>query len=191
MENNVSIGKISALMLLPLFIAGCSTTSSPVQYKASTKNVVMIEDYLGESGVKVKTAEFTSAAGVTDSPLCRGLGSISFGSGKTAAQFVHDALQEELYLAKAYSSQSKIAITGRIDKLDFSSISPASWVIGLTLSSSLGESMSVEEKYIFDTSWDAFSACRNVADAFSPAVQSTLKKAVSDARFKNLMIPSK
>ena len=170
-------------------MVGCSTTSNQMQYKYSTKNVLLIEDYMGSNGLKVKTIDFTSAPGVNESPMCRAVGSISFGSGKTAAQFIHDAFQEELFLAKAYSNSSSQVISGRVDKLDFSSISPANWEIGLTLSSSNGYSYSIENKYTFDTSWAAISACKNVTDAFALAVQSTLNKAVSDARFKALLAP--
>ena len=85
--------------LLSTLLAGCSTTSSPVQYKASTKNVVAIEDYVRDTAAKVKTADFVSGPGVEGSPWCRANGPVSFGSGKTAAQFIQEALQEELFLA--------------------------------------------------------------------------------------------
>lgn len=34
--------------------------------------------------------------------------------------------------------------------------------------------------------WTAIAACKNVSDAFAPAVQALLKKAASHARFKTL-----
>ena len=175
--------------LLSTLLAGCSTTSSPVQYKASTKNVVAIEDYVHDTAAKVETADFVSGPGVEGSPWCRANGPVSFGSGKTAAQFIQEALQEELFLAKAYASNAPISIGGTVDKLTFSSVSPASWEIGLTLTSSNGQILRVENSHRFDTSWDAWSACKNVADAFAPAVQGTLAKAVSDPRFKMLLLP--
>ena len=173
--------------LTAAFLAGCSTTST-VQYKASTRNVIAIEDYVRDTGAKVKTNDFTAAPGVEGNPWCRANGPISLGSGKTAAEFVREALQEELFLAKAYASNAPVSIGGRIDKLTFSSVSPASWEIGLTLVSSNGQSLQVENSHRFDTSWDAWSACKNVADAFAPAVQSTLTKAVNDPRFKGLLM---
>ncbi len=178
---------VVSLLIGVVFVAGCSTTSSPVQYKASTRNVVTIEEYVRETGEKVKTNDFISAPGVEGSPWCRANGPISLGSGKTAAQFIQEAFQEELFLAKAYAGNAPVSIGGRIDKLTFSSVSPASWEIGLTLTSSNGKTLQVESSHRFDTSWDAWSACKNVADAFAPAVQSTLAKAVSDPRFKSLL----
>lgn len=173
--------------LAAVFLAGCSTTSTPVQYKASTRNVIQIEEYVRDTGAKVKTNEFTAAPGVESSPLCRANGPISLGSGKTPAEFIREAFQEELFLAKAYAGNAPVSIGGRIDKLSFSSISPASWEIDMTLTSSNGHSLQVENSHRFDTSWDAWSACKNVADAFAPAVQGTLSKAVNDPRFKTLL----
>lgn len=167
-------------------LAGCATTTSGgLQYKASTHNVITIQEQA--NGAKVRLLDFTKAADVTESPWCRANGPISIGSGKTPAQFIHDALQEELFMAQAYSSSAQTVISGRLDALSFSSVSPANWEISLTLSSSTGASYQIKNHYEYETSWNAFSACKNVADAFAPAVQDTLKKAVSDARFKTLL----
>lgn len=177
-----------AALVAASFTTGCSTTSTVAQYKASTRNVMTIQDYVGSSDRKVKLNNFTAAPGVNESMWCRAMGPISVGSGKTPAQFIHDALEEELFLGKAYSDTARDVISGHVDEIKFSSVSPANWEIALTLSSSTGTSYQTKAKFDFDTSWDAISACKNVADAFSPAVQETLKKAVSDGRFKALMV---
>jgi hypothetical protein len=143
-----------------------------------------IQEQIGDA--KVKLLDFTAAAGVNDSHWCRANGSISIGGGKSPSEFVHDALQEELFLARAYANASGVTISGRVDAVTFSSVAPASWDITLTLSSSTGTSYQVQNRYEFSTSWGAIDACKNVADAFAPAVQALLKKTVSDARFKTL-----
>ncbi|MDH0049253.1 hypothetical protein [Comamonas terrigena] len=166
-------------------LAGCSTTSGGTQYKASTQNVIRIQEQA--NGAKVRLVDFTAAAGVSESPWCRANGPISIGSGKSPAQFIHDALQEELFLAQVYSPSASTTISGRLDAMSFSSVSPANWEISLTLSSSTGASYQTKNHYEYETSWAALSACKNVADAFAPAVTDTLKKAISDARFKTLL----
>lgn len=173
-----------AVAVLATVLSGCSTTSGGTPYKASTHNVITIQEQA--AGVKVRLLPFTAAADVSDSPWCRANGPISLGSGKSPAQFIHDAFQEELFMAQAYSTSAPTAISGRLDALTFSSISPANWEIAITLSSTTGASYQVKNRYEYETSWNAFDACKNVADAFAPAVQDTLKKAVSDARFKTL-----
>lgn len=182
MKRTLLVFSVAALATV---IAGCSTTSGGTPYKASTHNVIAIQEQA--SGAKVRLVDFTASADVSDSPWCRAMGPISIGSGKTPAQFIHDAFQEELFMAQAYSPTSETTISGRLESLTFSSVSPANWEIKLVLSSTTGASYEVHNRYEFDTSWTAIAACKNVADAFSPAVQDTLKKAVSDARFKTLL----
>jgi hypothetical protein len=182
--------RMAALLVatFSIFATGCSTTSGGAQYKASTQNVVAIQDHAGKSDNKVKLNDFTAAPGANDTMWCRANGPIAIGSGRTPAQFIHDALQEELFLAQAYSNNSPTVISGHLDELKFSSISPAGWEITITLSSSTGASYQTKARYNFDSSWNAINACKNVADAFAPAVQETLKKAIFDARFKSLIV---
>lgn len=175
----------ASLLAAAALVAGCSTTSGGTPYKASTHNVIAIQEHA--EGSKVRLVDFTAANGANDTPWCRAAGPISIGSGKMPAQFIHDALQEELFLAQAYSPSAPTAISGRLDTLSFSSVTPANWEITLTLSSSTGASYQTKNIYEYETSWSAISACKNVADAFAPAVQDTLKKAISDARFKSLL----
>lgn len=181
MQNNWTLGVLVAFSLLS---AGCSTTSGGAQYKAATENIIAMQEQLGDA--KVKLLDFTAAHGVNDSHMCRALGTVSIGGGKTPSQFIHDALQEELFMARAYANSAPIAISGRVDAMAFSSVAPANWDLTLTLSSSNGASFQVQSLYEFSTSWNATGACKNVSDAFAPAVQALLKKAVSDARFKAL-----
>lgn len=175
---------IGVLAILSVLAAGCSTTSGGAPYKASTENIIAIQEQLGDT--KVKLLDFTAAAGVNDSHMCRALGSVSIGGGKTPSQFIHGALQEELFMARSYANAAGIAISGHVDAMSFSSVVPANWDIALTLSSSNGQSFQIQNRYEFATSWNAISACKNVSDAFAPAVSALLKKAVNDARFKAL-----
>lgn len=174
-----------AVVAASVFTAGCSTTSGGAQYKASTQNVLHMQEHL--ENAKVRLLGFTAAAGVDDSHWCRAVGPLTIGGGKTPTQFIHDAMQEELFLAQSYSRTAPIAISGRVDALSFSSVSPAKWEITLSLTSSNGASYQVKGQHEFSTSWGAVEACKNTADAFVPAVQDVLKRAVSDARFKSLI----
>lgn len=177
----------SIFVVLPVvaMLAACSTTSSVAHYKASMTNVIAIKDQAGSQDKKVKVGAFTQNSSI-GSLWCRAVGPVSIGAGKTPAVFVQEALQEELYMAGVYSTKAANQITGHLDEITFSSISPANWEIRLTLSSSNGNSYSTKVKHGFDTSWDAISACKNVTDSFPAAVQSVLKEAVSDQRFAKL-----
>lgn len=183
MNPTLRVASIGALALL---VTACSTTNS-IPYKASTGNVIAIQNSLGESNAKVSVGSFQVAGGVNQDLTCRLMGPISVAPGKTIPAYIEEALQEELFLARAYDPTSPIAITGQIQELSFSSVSPASWNLGLQVSSSqLPAGYSVSVNYQFDTSFDAFSACKNVANAFGPAVQALLKQVVNNPQFSRL-----
>jgi hypothetical protein len=177
---------VSGMLICGAVVSGCSTVSSVAQYKASTKNVIAIQDQVGGSNKKVKLTDFTSAPNI-DGSWCRAVGPISLGSSKNFGEFVHEALHEELFMAGVYSSTAPTTLSGHLDNVAFSSFSPAYWEITLTLSSSNGASYQTKSRHDFDTSFAAVSACKNLTDAFPGAVQETLKRVVSDARFKTLM----
>jgi hypothetical protein len=107
--------------------------------------------------------------------------------GKSLSTFIKEAFQEELFLAQAYDSNSPVSIEGRIERLSFSSVSPANWEIAMRVSSNKSTGYTVSIKYNYDTSFDAWSACKNVADAFSPAVQELLRQVVTNPQFTQLV----
>lgn len=177
---------VLAVVACSSLLTGCSTTSGGADYKASTRNVIAIQEHAGTKENKVKLMDFTAGPGVNDTQWCRANGPVTIGGGKTPSQFIHDALQEELFLAQVYSNSANTVISGRVEEAKFSSVTPANWEITLTLSSNTGATYQTKARYEFDSSWNAMSACKNVADAFAPAVQETLKRAISDARFRSL-----
>ena len=166
-------------------LVGCSTiNSSP--YRASPTNVVAVKQALGSSDTTLSLGSFSLAPGVEESLTCRLLGPIDVAAGKSVSQYVKEALQEELFLAGAYDPQSSIALSGQIERLGFSSVSPASWDISLRISSNKSAGYVTDVNYGFGTSFDAYSACQNVANAFGPAVQELLRRVVQNPAFSEL-----
>ena len=165
-----------------VLLAGCETTNS-IPYKASAANVISIQQSLQPK--KVSVADVGLAPGVDESPLCRLNGPVKVAPGRTPSQYIKDAFQEELLMAQAYDVKGA-PIEGRIDELSFSSVSPAYWQITMTVKSPADKGYKVSVKYPFDTSWTAHGACKNVADAFGPAVQELLKQVVTNPKFSAL-----
>ena len=182
MNNNKNKLIIAVLVLL---VSGCETTNS-IPYKASTANVISIQQSLQSQGKKVSIGAVTLAPGVEESPLCRLNGPVKVAPGKTLPQYIKDAFQEELFLAQVYQADAPTVIDGRLESLSFSSVSPASWDITMSVKSNASSGYTVSVKYPFDTSWTAYSACKNVADAFGPAVQELLKQVVTNPGFSAL-----
>lgn len=166
-------------------LGGCQTTNS-IPYKASTANIIAIQQSLKQSNKSVSVAGVSMAPGLEESPLCRLAGPIKVAPGKSPTEYIRDAFQEELFAAGVYDPKSANSISGRVEALSFSSVSPASWTISMSLKSPTSAGYTVTTKYAFDTSWTADAACRNVADAFGPAVQDLLKQVVNHPQFNAL-----
>lgn len=178
--KTVVVAGIAALLV------GCSTTNS-IPYKASTSNVITLQNTLKQSNTKVNLGTFSLGNGIDEELMCRMLGPVKVAPGKSLSTFIKEAFQEELFLAQAYDTNAPVTIEGRIEKLAFSSVSPANWEITMRVSSNKSTGYSVAIKYNYDTSFDAWSACKNVADAFSPAVQELLRQVVSNPQFAQLV----
>ena len=73
------------------------------------------------------------------------------------------------------TGQSSNQLELKINKAKFSSVAPAYWEIGLSISSPSFYRYSIEKKNNFKTKFNAWSACDNSASAFSPAGQSALR----------------
>lgn len=177
--------QMAAVGAAAVVLTGCQTTNS-IPYKASTTNIISIQQSLQAQGKKVAVAGVSMAPGLEESPLCRLNGPIKVAPGKTPTEYIKDAFIEELFAAGAYDPKSPNAISGRIEALSFSSVSPANWIISMSVKSPNSAGYSVSTKYAFDTSWTADAACRNVADAFGPAVQDLLKQVVTNPQFSTL-----
>ena len=155
---------------LAVLITGCATTNS-VPYKASTANIISIQQKMKDTKTKVNLGSFTTASGIDEAPTCRLMGPIKVAPGKMIAEYVKEAFQEELFTAQVYDPNSTKTINAKIEQLEFSSVSPAAWDIKMSVSTKDFSGYTVAIRYPFETSYVAYSACKNVADAFGPATQ--------------------
>ena len=177
--------KILTSIALLVLMSGCSTTNS-TPYKASTSNVIELQNKFKARNYKISLGNFYMI-NVEEELMCRMLGPVKVSPGKSLPTFIKEAFQEELFLAQVYDSAAPVIIEGRIEKLTFSSVSPANWEISINVSSNKSPGYSVSVKYNYDTSFDAWNACKNVADAFTPAVQHLIHAIVTNPKFPQLV----
>ena len=179
--------KVAFLIFSVAIISGC-TTFTPPRYSIATDNTIALRKIeIGD----ISVADFSDAE--TFSRGCRGGAWIAPPDGFTFAEYVRKALADELKIAGLYDDDQspRITLSGSIDSLDFSSVpgpSGGKWNIVLTLNSSNGESMSVEEHYKFGSAFLGDVACLHTAEAFMAAVQSLIGKIVTSQHFKQLVI---
>lgn len=166
-------------------LTGCETTASR-PYSALTDNVLKFQSILSNSGQKVKLSPFEESSDI-GSLNCRLMGPVDVSPGKSKSTYIQEALKTELFMAQAYDINADVAINGKLDFLKFSSVSPAKWDITFTVSSNKSDGYTITTSYPFKTSFSAYSACKNVADAFGPAVQQLNREIVNHPKFPALV----
>jgi hypothetical protein len=168
-----------------VFFTGCETTTSR-PYTASMDNIISLQTNLNEKGVKAGIGEFTQSSNIGQL-TCRLMGPIDVGQGKPASEYIRSAIQTELFTAGVYSSSGDVLINGHLENLDFSSVSPAKWEIVFKVYSNKSDGFTVNTTYNFKTSYTAYKACENVADAFAPAVQQLISDIIAHPDFDKLL----
>jgi len=166
-------------------LAGCSTYAVP-RYSISADNVVALKS-IAANGIGV--GAFSQETIPNENPnsiMCRGVGPIKTPDGEPFADFVKTSLVSELKIAGAYAPNAPVQLTGRLDSIDFSSVSGA-WNLGLSVSSSNGRSLSVTEHYSYTSSYFGETACNQTAQALMPAVQDLIAKLVNAPDFPSLL----
>jgi len=175
------------LLLIPLVISlgACSTYTTP-RYAINADTNVALKS-LGATGLSV--GAFTGPG--TFDNACRAAGPLAPPDGMSHTAYVKKALEDELKVAGVYAANSpRITLSGLISKLSFASargLTGGSWDIDLTLTSSNGKSMSVVEHCEFESGFIADTACKQTAEAYFPAVQNLIEKAVRSSEFKALV----
>jgi hypothetical protein len=106
--------------------------------------------------------------------------------GDTFSEFIRKTLLDELKANNAYSANASTTLTGNLDAIEFSSVN-GEWNLTLTVKSSNGKSLTISEKYRYETSFMAYEACNLSQQALIPAVKSLATKVVSSPNFPSLI----
>jgi hypothetical protein len=179
------MNRVHLIAVIALVLAGCETPTTQ-RYAISADNNQAIRA-LNTAGVGV--GAFTSA--VTFDSSCRAFGPMQVADGLTHVEYIRRAFADELKVAGAFAPTSpRITLSGTVNRLEFSTtrgLTGGSWTIDLTLISSNGKLVNVNEYYEFKSGFGANEACRNTAEAFSRAVQDLVGKAVGSPAFPSLI----
>ncbi len=108
--------------------------------------------------------------------------------GESFEEYIRKAFIADLDIAEVYSAAAPVTLTGRLDAIDFSSgLTDAAWDIALTISSSNGKSLSVDNHYSFAGNFVGEVACNQTAQALMPAVQDLIGKMITHPDFAALL----
>ncbi len=179
--------RVTIILLAATFVLAACQPLTIQRYAISADNNQAIKA-IGATGIGIKV--FTSDADFDFH--CRAVGAIQASDNVSYTQYIQKAFEDELKIAGAYASASpRVTLGGRVNVLDFSSnvnVTRGYWKIGITLDSSNGKSLTVNEIYEFDSGVEPISACRNTADAYSRAVQNLVGKAFKHPSFADLVL---
>lgn len=122
---------------------------------------------------------------------CRAAGPLAPPDGISHTDYIRKAFEDELKVAGIYAaSNPRVTLSGTVKKLEFSSsrgLTGGSWDIEILLQSSNGKMLPVAEHYEFESGFVADTACKQTAEAYFPAVQNLIGKAVRSPEFKTLI----
>lgn len=175
--------RIVVVILSALALSACSTMQPP-RYAVSVDNVQILKQY---EGAKASVSSLTQTANFDAN--CRLMGPIEPADGLTIPEFIAKAINDEFKMSEVYSPEGN-QISGEITKIEFSSMDGLTngyWDIGITLRSTNGRALSVDNKYSFKSGFDAITACNATADALTPAVQDLINATVANPEFASLI----
>ena len=189
MEITMKIKAIVGICALSSMVGCASYNANPYTALADNQHAIQ-EAAKKANGGKVGLETITLKDTVSPSLTCRAAGPVNPAPGKTVQQYIEEALKMELYMGGVYVPEARNRIRAQLTSLGFSSVGDAHWALGLHLASdSLPQGYNADVKYPFSASFFADYACRDVAEAFAPAVQQLVRKAVTAPEFQQLIAP--
>jgi len=177
------MNRLFILFFIAVATSGC-TTLSPDRYHVSMSVNQSLRQYNGTHAYiasMVPVSEFNAD--------CRGTVPIKFLDDETINRFIKNAFNDELRFANIYDEEGR-RLNGQLDKAMFSSSSGLIngwWDLAITLTDPQGKSLSVENKYSFESGFDGRTACDRTAQALVPAVQDLIEKVVTHPEFAELI----
>jgi hypothetical protein len=175
-----------ALVAAALLLSACETPTTQ-RYAISADNNQSIKS-LNVSGLGV--GAFSPPPNGFN-PACRALGPMQVADNLTHTQYIQKAFEDELKIAGVFAqSAPRVTLSGKVNRLEFSTtraITGGSWTIDLTMMSSNGKQITVNEYYEFNSGFAANEACRNTAEAFTRVVQNLIGKTLKHPEFKALV----
>ena len=170
------------VLIIATSLAGC-VTMPPASYSNYADNTYVLRKF---DGAKIRIGSFNDLSRFDSG--CRLLGPTKTAGDRPIPQFIHDSINDEFKFSGLYSDdQNAVNLAATLQSASFSSMTGmtgGNWTFSLQLSNPAnGKSLSANSLYSFDSGFDAETACRNVSNALTPAVQRLINKAVSDANF--------
>jgi len=181
MKKIVTLGLSS--ILATFVLTGCGIKTS--DYNVSADNVNELRKL---NNIKIAVSPFTAIKPGENSILCRLADTVETSNNESFEKYIENAFIEELKMANIYDSNSEIKISGKLKKIEASTIGSAYWLFDMTVSSSNGESFDITSKREYGAAFLAYTACMNMGTSFAPSVKQLISEIITHSEFKKLLI---
>ena len=180
MKNKILI---STSLLATLLFTGCGIKTN--EYNVSADNVQTLRNY---QDLKLDVSNFTASNKDESSVMCRLAETVSTPKGEPFSEYIKDAFVSELKMAGVYDKNSDLKISGNLNKIYGSSMfGNAYWEMDVTVTSSNGNSITVNTKRDYPSSYLAFTACNNMGTSFAPSVKQLIGDILDHKDFSKLV----
>lgn len=173
-----------SVIFIVLSITGCGLKTS--DYAVSADNVQTLRTF---NNTKIAVDSFTAKTPNESQILCRLAETITTPQGESFEKYIEKALVAELIMAGIYDKDSKLKLTGHLEKIYGSTmLGNAYWEIEIKISSSNGKELSVQTKREYPSAFVAYTACNNMASSFSPTIKQLINEIINHKDFASLLI---
>eukprot|EP01156_Anaeramoeba_ignava_P011488 Anaeramoba_ignava/a483548_23.p1 GENE.a483548_23~~a483548_23.p1 ORF type:complete len:186 (-),score=9.13 a483548_23:1022-1579(-) len=173
----------TGILAASVILTGCGIKTN--EYNVSADNVMQLKKM---ENTKIAVDSFDSANPGESSKLCRLAETISTPQGEPFEKYIENALKSELKMADMYDENSNLKISGKVLKVDASTmLGNAYWAIELTVKSNNGKTIQVNTKREYPSAYLAMTACNNMATSFSPTVRNLVSDIINHKEFKTLL----
>ena len=180
MKNKILI---STSLLATLLFTGCGIKTN--EYNPSADNVQTLRNY---QDLKLDVSNFTASNKDESSVMCRLAETVSTPKGEPFSEYIKDAFVSELKMAGVYDKNSDLKISGNLNKIYGSSMfGNAYWEMDVTVTSSNGNSITVNTKRDYPSSYLASTACNNMGTSFAPSVKQLIGDILDHKDFSKLV----
>ncbi|MDL2284701.1 hypothetical protein LJC19_06135 [Oxalobacter sp. OttesenSCG-928-P03] len=172
-----TIASIAAIALL----AGCAVFKTVSDYTPDPENIPAIQ---ANVAIPVNVGEFTDAS-FRKELTCRSLAIVEAPDEWTYADVIRYALIDELTQAERFDTESPVTITALLNRIDFET-EKGSWIIRMTLTSSNGKSMTIEEVHAYSATGIGEAACVQAVSHYRHVLAKFMKNLLASPEFAGL-----
>ena len=168
-----------------VLLSGCISNN----VKGFTPDVTAAYDLKSNIAKKIALGDFTMPTSKDKtSILCRLSGEVYLPNKMSYSQYIKEAFRKILITANRYSTtHSKThTISANIKDVDFSSVL-GEWSISAAIKVDNHPSVVINSVTHFGTSYNSWSACRNVAESFQTATQDFISKVLHHSVIKRAL----